>query len=160
MEKGAALCASWGGRFHCPWGSPAPRSPGARASRRSSGSAAPSLLVAYWTYSGVRVIRTRERGPQVQDGVASIAGLAAVAGFCYWLPQLRVPWVPMITYSTLGALALVAVYDLARFSNREISSALGTAEGTVKNHASSILSKLGVRDRTRAVLKALELGYL
>jgi DNA-binding NarL/FixJ family response regulator len=46
------------------------------------------------------------------------------------------------------------------YSNREIAEALGTAEGTVKNHASSILSKLGVRDRTRAVLKALELGYL
>ena len=45
-------------------------------------------------------------------------------------------------------------------SNREIATALGTAEGTVKNHSSSILSKLGVRDRTRAVLKALELGYL
>ena len=46
------------------------------------------------------------------------------------------------------------------YSNREIADALGTAEGTVKNHASSILSKLGVRDRTRAVLKALELGYI
>ena len=46
------------------------------------------------------------------------------------------------------------------YSNREIAEALGTAEGTVKNHASSILSKLGVRDRTRAVLKALELGYI
>lgn len=46
------------------------------------------------------------------------------------------------------------------FSNREIADALGTAEGTVKNHASSILSKLGVRDRTRAVLKALEQGYI
>ncbi len=46
------------------------------------------------------------------------------------------------------------------YSNREIATALGTAEGTVKNHASSILSKLGVRDRTRAVLKALELGYI
>ena len=46
------------------------------------------------------------------------------------------------------------------YSNREIANALGTAEGTVKNHASSILSKLGVRDRTRAVLKALELGYI
>lgn len=38
--------------------------------------------------------------------------------------------------------------------------ALGTAEGTVKNQASSIMSKLGVRDRTRAVLKALEKGWL
>jgi DNA-binding NarL/FixJ family response regulator len=46
------------------------------------------------------------------------------------------------------------------YSNREIAEALGTAEGTVKNHASVILSKLGVRDRTRAVLKALELGWL
>jgi DNA-binding NarL/FixJ family response regulator len=46
------------------------------------------------------------------------------------------------------------------YSNREIAQALGTAEGTVKNHASSILSKLGVRDRTRAVLRALELGYI
>ncbi len=46
------------------------------------------------------------------------------------------------------------------YSNREIADALGTAEGTVKNHASSVLSKLGVRDRTRAVLKALELGYI
>lgn len=46
------------------------------------------------------------------------------------------------------------------YSNREIAEAIGTAEGTVKNHASSILSKLGVRDRTRAVLKALELGFI
>jgi len=46
------------------------------------------------------------------------------------------------------------------YSNREIAEALGTAEGTVKNHASVILSKLGVRDRTRAVLKALELGWI
>ena len=48
----------------------------------------------------------------------------------------------------------------AGFSNREIAEASGTAEGTVKNQASSILSKLGVRDRTRAVLKALELGLI
>ena len=46
------------------------------------------------------------------------------------------------------------------YSNREIAEALGTAEGTVKNHASSILSKLGVRDRTRAVLQGVRAGYL
>jgi DNA-binding NarL/FixJ family response regulator len=45
-------------------------------------------------------------------------------------------------------------------SNREIAEVLGAAEGTVKNHASSIFAKLGVRDRTRAVLKAIALGYL
>ncbi|MBY6205066.1 response regulator transcription factor [Halomonas denitrificans] len=46
------------------------------------------------------------------------------------------------------------------YSNKEIANALSVAEGTVKNHVSSILSKLGVRDRTRAVLKAFELGAL
>jgi DNA-binding NarL/FixJ family response regulator len=46
------------------------------------------------------------------------------------------------------------------YSNKEIANALNVAEGTVKNHVSSILSKLGVRDRTRAVLKAFELGAL
>lgn len=46
------------------------------------------------------------------------------------------------------------------YSNKEIAHALGTAEGTIKNHVSSILGKLGARDRTRAVLKALESGLL
>lgn len=46
------------------------------------------------------------------------------------------------------------------YSNKEIASSLNVAEGTVKNHVSNILSKLGVRDRTRAVLKAFELGFV
>jgi len=45
-------------------------------------------------------------------------------------------------------------------SNREIGLALGAAEATVKVHVSSILSKLGVRDRTQAVLRALESGLV
>ncbi len=46
------------------------------------------------------------------------------------------------------------------YSNREIASAICISEGTVKNHVSNILSKLGVRDRTRAVLKAIEKGII
>jgi DNA-binding NarL/FixJ family response regulator len=45
-------------------------------------------------------------------------------------------------------------------SNREISETLYIASGTVKNHLSNILGKLGVRDRTQAALKARELGLL
>ncbi|MCL5049742.1 MAG: response regulator transcription factor [Firmicutes bacterium] len=45
-------------------------------------------------------------------------------------------------------------------SNREIADGLFKSEGTVKNQVSAIMAKLGVRDRTRAVLKALELGIL
>ncbi len=46
------------------------------------------------------------------------------------------------------------------YSNKEIADALSVAEGTVKNHVSNVLSKMGVRDRTRAVLKAFEAGVL
>jgi len=46
------------------------------------------------------------------------------------------------------------------YSNREIAEALFLAEGTVKNHVSAVLLKLGTRDRTRAVLRALHHGLL
>ena len=46
------------------------------------------------------------------------------------------------------------------YSNREISELLNISDGTVKNHISSVLAKLGVRDRTRAVLKAIDLGLI
>ncbi len=41
------------------------------------------------------------------------------------------------------------------YSNREIARSIFLAEGTVKNYVSEILAKLGTRDRTRAVLKAI-----
>ena len=71
------------------------------------------------------------------------------------------------TSASVGASGLTQLTDrereilalLARgASNREISETLYIAGGTVKNHLSNILSKLGVRDRTQAALKARELG--
>ena len=66
-------------------------------------------------------------------------------------------WTPdALTSREMEVLRLMA----AGFSNREIGCALGMVEGTVKNHVSNILSKMGTRDRTRAVLKSFELGWL
>ena len=53
--------------------------------------------------------------------------------------------------------------DVLRFltegcSNKEIGARLKISEGTVKNHMTNVLGKLGVLDRTQAALKARELG--
>ena len=61
-----------------------------------------------------------------------------------------------LTDKELEILQLMA----AGYSNKEIANALFKSEGTVKNQCSAILAKLGVRDRTRAVLLALELGLI
>jgi DNA-binding NarL/FixJ family response regulator len=87
--------------------------------------------------------------PAVTERV--VRGLARLA--------TRVPASDMpvpLTRRELDVLGLIA----SGRSNKEIADALGTAEATVKNQASSIFGKLGVRDRTRAVLRAIELGVL
>ncbi len=61
-----------------------------------------------------------------------------------------------LTERELEVLRLLA----SGFANREIAEALHLAPGTVKNHVSMVLLKLGVRDRTRAVLRALDDGLL
>jgi DNA-binding NarL/FixJ family response regulator len=45
-------------------------------------------------------------------------------------------------------------------SNREIAKKLYITEGTVKNHISNVLRKLGFRDRTQAALYAQEHGWI
>ena len=80
-----------------------------------------------------------------------------VRGFDAFTDDVRGPRpVESLTERELDVLRLVA----AGHSNREIGQALHIVERTVKNHVSAVLLKLGVRDRTRAVLKALELRLL
>jgi DNA-binding NarL/FixJ family response regulator len=46
------------------------------------------------------------------------------------------------------------------FSNKEIGTQLGVAEGTVKIHITNMFGKLGVADRTQALLAAIKRGIL
>lgn len=92
-------------------------------------------------------------GTLVQPGLTERAAKAAAAA----PPEFEALALPdPLTAREVEVLRLVA----GGWSNREIAEGLGLAEGTVKNHISSILSKLGVRDRTRAALRGLDLGLV
>jgi DNA-binding NarL/FixJ family response regulator len=66
------------------------------------------------------------------------------------------PLVVPLSDRELGVLRLLADGR----SNREIAASLFLAEGTVKNHVTNVLAKLGARDRTQAALRARALGLL
>lgn len=66
------------------------------------------------------------------------------------------PLVVPLSDRELDVLRLLAVGR----SNREIAAGLFLAEGTVKNHVTTVLAKLGVRDRTQATLRAHALDLL
>jgi DNA-binding NarL/FixJ family response regulator len=66
------------------------------------------------------------------------------------------PLVEPLSARELEVLALLA----EGLSNQEIANRLTIAPGTVKNHVSNVLSKLSVRDRTQAILRAQEIGLL
>jgi DNA-binding NarL/FixJ family response regulator len=66
------------------------------------------------------------------------------------------PLAEMLSSRELDVLRLLA----AGRSNKEIGAELHIVEGTVKNHMTNVLGKLGVLDRTQAALKARELGLI
>ena len=68
----------------------------------------------------------------------------------------RQPLVDPLTERELEVLRAVA----DGLSNREAAALLFLSEGTVKNHVTNVLAKLGVRDRTQAALRARALGLL
>ena len=70
--------------------------------------------------------------------------------------QAAQPLVEPLSERELEILRLIATGA----SNKEIAGELFITEGTVKNHVTNILGKLGVRDRTQAALKAKELNLI
>ena len=71
-------------------------------------------------------------------------------------PIISEPLPEQLTLREMEILRMVATGA----SNKEIADTLVIAEGTVKNHLTSILGKLNVKDRMNAVLKAREIGLI
>ncbi len=101
-----------------------------------------------------RAIRTLAAGGTMIQPAVTDRVLKGLGGLRHDFQSLESP--DPLTARETEILRLMA----GGYSNREIAAAFELAEGTVKNHISSVLSKLGVRDRTRAVLKAVELGLI
>jgi DNA-binding NarL/FixJ family response regulator len=66
------------------------------------------------------------------------------------------PLVEPLSERELEVLALIS----QGASNKEIAAQLFITEGTVKNHVTNILGKLGVSDRTQAALRGRDLGLV
>ena len=101
----------------------------------------------------VEAIRAAARGESfLQPSIAA----KVVAEFTRLSRPTPPPLVEPLSERELEILRLLA----AGSSNREIANALFITEGTVKNHVTNILGKLGVRDRTQAALRAKEMNLL
>ncbi len=105
----------------------------------------------------VEAIRAAARGESfLQPSVAAkvVAEFSRLTGVGTAVPQQEL--VEPLSERELEILAVLA----GGASNREIANQLFITEGTVKNHVTNILGKLGVRDRTQAALKAKEMGLI
>ncbi|WP_448810845.1 response regulator [Agromyces bauzanensis] len=105
--------------------------------------------------SGARLVEAlvaAERGESVLQPSVAAKLVARVAR----LPEDAAPAEHPLSDREIDVVRLLAEGR----SNREIAGALFLAEGTVKNLVTSVLSKLDVRDRTQAALRARDLGIL
>lgn len=104
----------------------------------------------------VEAIRAAARGESFLQPSVAAKVIAEFARITDRPSPHRQPLIEPLSGRELEILALIA----KGASNKEIAGALFIAEGTVKNHVTNILTKLAVRDRTQAALKARELGLI
>jgi DNA-binding NarL/FixJ family response regulator len=105
----------------------------------------------------VEAIRGTARGESILEPSVAAKVIAEFTRVSSMVPAAQMDQlVEPLSERELEILAWIA----RGYSNKEIASQLFIAEGTVKNHVTHILGKLGVRDRTQAALKARELGLL
>jgi DNA-binding NarL/FixJ family response regulator len=105
----------------------------------------------------VEAIRATARGESILEPSVAAKVIAEFTRVSSMVPAAQMEqMVEPLSERELEILALIA----RGASNKEIAGQLFIAEGTVKNHVTHILGKLGVRDRTQAALRARELGLL
>ena len=85
-----------------------------------------------------------------------MGGWRLIGRFTAEAPRVPPPELASLTSRELEVLRLLA----RGLSNAEIAAELVVSEHTAKTHVAHILSKLGLRDRVRAVVLAFESGIV
>jgi len=102
-------------------------------------------------------IRATSRGESILDPSVAAKVVAEFSRVSSMVPSTSSEVLPEpLSEREIELLSLLA----SGSSNKEIAETLFITEGTVKNHVTHILGKLGVRDRTQAALRAKELGLI
>jgi DNA-binding NarL/FixJ family response regulator len=105
----------------------------------------------------VEAIRAAARGESILEPSVAAKVIAEFTRVSSMVPSAQMEQlIEPLSEREMEILALI----VRGASNKEIASQLYIAEGTVKNHITHILGKLGARDRTQAALKAKELGLI
>ena len=105
----------------------------------------------------VEAIRAAARGESILEPSVAAKVIAEFKRVSSMVPPVQMEGlVEPLSDRELEILGLIA----HGASNKEVANQLFIAEGTVKNHMTNILGKLGVRDRTQAVVKARDLGLV
>jgi DNA-binding NarL/FixJ family response regulator len=113
------------------------------------------LLKAVSTPRLLEAIRTVARGESILEPSVTAKVVAEFARLSNQVSRPQ-PLITPLSEREIEVLRLVA----RGATNREIAATLFIAEGTVRNHLTNILGKLGVSDRTQAAVKAKELGLV
>jgi hypothetical protein len=73
-----------------------------------------TVASSYDVFAGYRALKLRGQRPKPIDIMLSIAALVAPLSFAVVIRRLHQPWSPPLTWSVLGGLFLLALYDLSR----------------------------------------------
>lgn len=73
-----------------------------------------TMLSGYNCFSGIRVIWRGGKRPVLLDYMVALTIMAAAGYYLYFISNIGLYWSPVIIYSTIGSLFLVAIYDLLR----------------------------------------------
>jgi DNA-binding CsgD family transcriptional regulator len=97
-------------------------------------------------------------GPAETETLQALSGLLGLAISQHQGPQRSEADQSILATLTPREREIFALLP-SGLSNNELGAKLGIAPGTAKIHVERVLNKLGVKDRTQAAVKAVELGY-